>query len=328
MRRHLLALPVALLAVTSRGDGLRRPQNAPGVQQTPIGVQPGSPGITIAHIIIVTGPGGGVFIYAAGTQPGPGNPPVAWISNGTTDPYGNALPEGAQMGLAGSGTFAAGTTLITPSGTYTYDPSIAAENLLSSDTAVDGTSPTGDTTYAGLAAYGSAGALVRLLQGRIVFDTGDTAYMTLSGTNLTIRAVTESLLLDLPVQDIFALKPGTSATEDDWQSPAPALLNSWANNASFGSFNYRKVSSPADSVEITGAISAAAATSATFFTLPSGYVPAHAGGRPCHTNTGNAGASAVAGIRWDASGNLSVASNAALPNGATYLFGFTIPLGA
>lgn len=128
------------------------------------------------------------------------------------------------------------------------------------------------------------------------------------------------------VTDIFAVKPGTTSTEDDFTYPA--LQNGWVNNPAFGRFGYRKVSSPPASVELTGAISGTAATAAQFATLPTGYIPATPGGRPCNTNSGNAGATTVAGIRWDASGNLAVANNAALPVAASFLFGFTIPLTA
>jgi hypothetical protein len=43
-----------------------------------------------AQYVIVSGPGGGVFIYNG--TPGPGNPPIYWETNSPTDPYGNTLP--------------------------------------------------------------------------------------------------------------------------------------------------------------------------------------------------------------------------------------------
>jgi hypothetical protein len=48
----------------------------------------------------VTG-SGGVFVYSG--TPGPGNPPIAWMSGASTDPYGNSLP--STTGVAGTGTF-------------------------------------------------------------------------------------------------------------------------------------------------------------------------------------------------------------------------------
>lgn len=49
----------------------------------------------IANTVIVTGPAGvvvGIFVYQIGTTPGPGNPPVEWMSQFLADPYGNILP--------------------------------------------------------------------------------------------------------------------------------------------------------------------------------------------------------------------------------------------
>lgn len=86
MRRALLQ---SLLAMA--GDGLRRPVNAPPESVIPVGVQPGaqSPVVT-ANRIIVSGANGGVFIYLG--TPSLGNPPIDWMTNATTDPFGNALP--------------------------------------------------------------------------------------------------------------------------------------------------------------------------------------------------------------------------------------------
>lgn len=89
IRRVLLKGLAGMVA----GDGLRRPVNAPRGQGTPVGVQPGvSNAIVIANKVIVFGTGGGVFVYSG--TPGPGNPPIASISNTTTDPYGNATEIG------------------------------------------------------------------------------------------------------------------------------------------------------------------------------------------------------------------------------------------
>jgi hypothetical protein len=83
-------------------DKLRRPLNAPpGITPTP-GVQPGvNQGVVIATRVIVVGPAGtvtGVFVYAPGTTPGPGNFPTAWMTTATTDPFGNVLPVAAVIG--------------------------------------------------------------------------------------------------------------------------------------------------------------------------------------------------------------------------------------
>jgi len=79
-------------------DGLRRPPNAPPGQAVGIGVQPGvqNPFI-LAQYVIVYGPTGaltGVFLYQTGTSPGPGNPPIAAMTNSSTDPFGNSVRPG------------------------------------------------------------------------------------------------------------------------------------------------------------------------------------------------------------------------------------------
>jgi hypothetical protein len=175
-----------------------------------------------------------------------------------------------------------GGTVISGLALY-YDPVPGLGNLDASIAATAGTDPYGNAYVAGVASYGFGTAVSYLVQGRAVFNTADSTYITISGAGtLTIRSITESLLIDMPVRDIFAVLPGTSATEEIWH--AGALINSWANNAGFGAFKYRKVASPPNSVEVTGAIAGTAATAATFFTLPAGYIPASAGGRLAKTS--------------------------------------------
>jgi len=139
-----------------QGDGLRRPLNAPsGIQAAP-GVQPGvSNNIVLARLVIVSGLGiDGVYVYQAGTTPGLGNPPIAWESSGLIDPYGNVLP--ATTGVAGTGSFAAGNTRITPSATLTYSTSAPVANTLTASNSVDivGVDSAGNHYLQGTVAYG------------------------------------------------------------------------------------------------------------------------------------------------------------------------------
>ncbi len=296
-----------------------------GRPQSP-GGSPGAQGQVIrARQIIITGPGGGTFVYNG--TPKLGNPPVAWMSNGSVDPYGNVLPQSAELGLAGGGTFVAGNTIITPAGTYIYDPTIALGNLLVSVTDGPGTSPTGDTIpLGGVVSYGSGGAVSALLQGRTVYNSADSTYITLSGTNFTARSITASWLFDLPVQDINGLEPGTAATNASWHTvPNASLLNGWTNNAAFGTMRVQRVSSPPRNIQVQFALAANAATNAIFFQLPTGFIPSTPFGDAVGTNAGNNVANAVADLRWDALGNLSI-NNATLPVAATYFWNGLIPL--
>ena len=89
------------------GDGLVPPLNAPPAGQIMTGVQPGvTNGIIIANIVIIFGPTGsatGLFVYQPGTTPGSGNPPIAWITANSKDPYGNTVQPGIMLAEA-SGT--------------------------------------------------------------------------------------------------------------------------------------------------------------------------------------------------------------------------------
>lgn len=93
-----------------------------GAPQSSPGVSP-SPGQTVrARYIIVDGTGGGVFVYVG--RPGPGNPPIAWLTGAVSDPFGNSVTpqigtrdngtgfgvhlSGAEMVLAGLGSVSAG----------------------------------------------------------------------------------------------------------------------------------------------------------------------------------------------------------------------------
>jgi hypothetical protein len=135
------------------GDGLVRPLNAPpGVSPQP-GVQPGVyNGVILADKVIVFGPGDGVFVYSG--TPGPGNPPIAWVGAGLVDPYGNVLP--STTGVAGSGTFQAGDTVLDASGVFVYNgPPGANLLLLSICGAAGATDQFGNIAPQGLTTYSS-----------------------------------------------------------------------------------------------------------------------------------------------------------------------------
>jgi hypothetical protein len=93
---------------STAGDGLVRPLNAPPGQQVLPGVQPGVSGqVVLAQYVIVFGntagggSGPGIYVYAAGSTPGPGNPPILSMSNATEDPYGNTIAPGIWAGPFG-----------------------------------------------------------------------------------------------------------------------------------------------------------------------------------------------------------------------------------
>jgi hypothetical protein len=98
----------AVIAPMAGQGGLNPPPlNAPPAGLPTSGVQPGvSNNIVLARLVIVSGLGiDGVYVYAAGTKPGPGNPPISWESSSLVDPFGNPLP--SATGVAGVGIFTA-----------------------------------------------------------------------------------------------------------------------------------------------------------------------------------------------------------------------------
>lgn len=81
------------------GDKLVRPLNAPPAGNAAPGVQPGATsGVFVGRLVIIFGPASGaplgVFVYAQGTTPGPGNPPVISVTLASSDPYGNPVDPG------------------------------------------------------------------------------------------------------------------------------------------------------------------------------------------------------------------------------------------
>ena len=83
---------------------------------------PGSSSVVRARFVIVSGEGDGVFVYASGTTPGLGNPPIAWMGGAGVDPYGNVLT--AVAGVDATGTFAVGSYIgVTTPGSLPPAPS-------------------------------------------------------------------------------------------------------------------------------------------------------------------------------------------------------------
>jgi hypothetical protein len=109
-----------------RVDQRRRPAGS--------AMSPGSASVIRARLIIVSGDGDGLFVYDG--PPGIGNSPIFWASPGLVDPFGNVLP--ATAGIASTGTFQAGNTVITPAGIFFYSPSPGPGNLILSFAAAPG----------------------------------------------------------------------------------------------------------------------------------------------------------------------------------------------
>jgi hypothetical protein len=159
------------------GDGLRRPLNAPAAGQVSYGIPPNSSGVIVARQVIVFGPAGnasGVFVYAPGTTPGLGNPPITWESSGLIDPFGNVLP--STTGVAGTGTFQAGDTVINTSGEFVYSAAPALGDLIAAIANAAGTDTFTNAYPAGISSLEPGGTatpvnVAQLYQGAASFGS-------------------------------------------------------------------------------------------------------------------------------------------------------------
>lgn len=162
-----------------------RPDQAfsdPGAAMAP-GAQAG---VVRARQVIVYGPTGavvGVFVYAAGTTPGPGNGPVDSITRAADDPFGNAvqpdftaygsggayaqLTEGVLQFLAAAGQFSPGIV-----GTF----NVAGQCGLSSGEVSSGDNP---ANVLALSADANGGISQVSLQAQLVVITGN---VTINGS--------------------------------------------------------------------------------------------------------------------------------------------------
>lgn len=114
--------------------------------------------VITASLIIVYGTGANTGLFVYNGTPAHGNPPIFWASSATSDPFGNALPNNATAGVAGTGTFSAGNTIINASGSFTYSSAPALGNLIASTASVGGFDTPGNEYLAGNVGYTFIGA--------------------------------------------------------------------------------------------------------------------------------------------------------------------------
>lgn len=105
-------------------------------------IGPGSTsGVIRARQVIVSGSDEGVFVYSG--TPGPGNPPIDYMSNSATDPFGNVLPQAGTVAYVsptvwsaltgGQLLFADGTTVASVNGNARFS-TISGVSVVMNDT--------------------------------------------------------------------------------------------------------------------------------------------------------------------------------------------------
>lgn len=295
-------------------DGLVPPLNAPPAGQTPgVGVQAGvSNQVIIAQYVIIAGAGGGWFIYSG--TPAKGNPPIAWGTSGTTDPFGNPLPSDSTLGIASTATFAAGDTIISPDGIVAYNGTPAANGMLLSQASVPFTDPFGNQVPDGFTTYlsGSPGGAQSIaLDGQIwqIYNTGGNASQQGSWTyTSTYWQDATQAMFSTP---LYGQQPGEpTGTAASWVTAAlPA--------GATGTLRYKTMPDNTVLVDCSLSFSSGQSGTITLFTLPAGWVPAVQADFPCRVFTATAPATAEWGGRVTTGG---VVEAVALPAGTTGVF--------
>ena len=176
------------------GAGGQTPPRADQQYQSaqPVPVAPGTSNVVRARLVLVFGPTGtinGVFQYAAGTTPGPGNPPIASITNSLTDPYGNATKQGfVSYGPGGSAVQILGESLFTYFGTAGEQPGAIFEQGQAGQLTFEsgGQSPADPQALLTLESQG-AGSGNR--QFNVTADTATWGMTTITDTGLTSLSI-------------------------------------------------------------------------------------------------------------------------------------------
>jgi hypothetical protein len=239
------------------------------------------------NLVIVTGTGTtGVFVYSG--NPGPGNPPVAWMSTGTTDPFGNTLP--STTGVAGSGTFSAGNTYTSVSGTVTYSAAPAANNVLYSTAPVQFTDSKGNVILAGTTFYGKSGLVYYALNFSIGVGAGSVfggSSVLYTGADMTAWTIKTGFTLDPTGADLVAnqlwVRPfsGTVAAVAVSNPSSLSLVETWhdmtlLNGWSLGGGGYAQYFLGNDNdVHVRGdnVIPGTTTGGTNVWTIPSDYIP-------------------------------------------------------
>jgi hypothetical protein len=268
-----------------------------------------------------------MFVYNG--VPAAGNPPV-WqvVAPGVTqDPFGNTVSAimnvgslaGAHAGWDANGVEYLANSTGTP--VIVLDPNKSLIEILSAGlgsaltasmtTPAAGTDDFGASFQGGFTSYHTAAVYAQLNDGQLTLKqvVGHTANLAIPGlgslTGYLAMSQASGYAFDntTVATGSLAFVPGSTTTIESWHNMT--LLNGWANVAGNAVARYRYVPSPFNCVQLEGVITAAAATSGTFFTLPAGYVPASAGGYAAGATSGVT-ANTAPQIRWDTSGNLTV----------------------
>ena len=307
------------------GDGLVPPLNAPPAGQPLPGVQPGTQNsIVLANIVIIFGPTGaatGLFVYQPGTTPGAGNPPIAWITANTVDPYGNTLQPGVMLAQAASSGKAQGGLIWNSATPGAAEPLLALFPNAGESVGFTGNAPFvlgrvfNNNTLKELLALALGGGSTtgsspvqfelfsQSVDGSIL---GHVSFYDWASTNLLIDINASTL--------ITAADPNSANTNESWHA-----MGAFNANFSHGSPAPAFKLNADDTVSFAGEVTVVSGTtSGTFFTLASSaYFPASVKKFPVAISAGAPAAAANVQVTISTAGALTLSAG---PTGAGYNF--------
>jgi hypothetical protein len=204
-----------------------------------------------------------------------------------------------------------------PDALFVYDGTPGPGKLIASIAAVAGTDPYGNAYQAGITSYNGTPNYISIADSIISFSNG--VLIENAGPFLNIGGTGgQAINIGLPNgSPLYAVQPGTTVTQEAWHPMT--LANGWTQAAGNVTCQYRLVASPPNSVQVVGAASFAAATSATLWTAPAGYQPASQQQLACGLTAG-----AIAGqqgfLQVTAAGVFSLARATVPSAGGTCVF--------
>lgn len=225
---------------------------------------PGGAQIFRGRLVIVFGPGGtigGVFVYQPGTTPGPGNPPIAYMTAGTEDPYGNTVtPQIGSMAGNGQGIVLQGADILFP-GSFA-----SAGGEQAAIYGVPATA-TGKSSFLILASPTDASLLAVMLMAGQTEDLSISPYVQFIQQT---QAGVQSAMQVWATGGAVPSQPGTVGSAETWHQ-ATSLGSGWSGSG--GGVNGLWYRMSVDGMtDVMFDLSATAAANTTICSIPSAYV--------------------------------------------------------
>jgi hypothetical protein len=230
--------------------------------------------VTVANKLIVYGSGAGAFVYNG--TPAAGNPPIFWATSASTDPFGNSLP--STTGVAGTGSFEAGNTIINDQGMFVYSGTPTTGNLIASIAEAQGTDTYGNVYNPGVWSYNGA-QQTGIEDGELNLTSNGTQFWTIaadsaSGDLLIEFPVSNGYLFVTPTGQVVPAQPGTT-TPETWHDIT--LDSGWSTSSGYAPLGYRLL--PDGNVQLRGMAQHSAVNGATNINgsnpIPSAYRPTY-----------------------------------------------------